>query len=232
MRSWSARAFVEVTPMSILPFRSPKNFFSANIDTVGTPSPGSVKMDQLRRDIRFPQRGRAYRGLPRQSATRIRRRARICSPDVHPAGSSHALEECPNRPAMGSSDQARRLSAYRSPDRRPSPALHPARLQLDRSLSSHRGSARPAEGLFNHSRQGGIVCNENGASDFDRLQSKGYDDQVVLYAFELLEVNGMGLEGIVSKRRDFPYWSGRTKSWIKVKNPVSPAMLRVKDGSW
>lgn len=32
----------------------------------------------------------------------------------------------------------------------------------------------------------------------------------------------MGLEGIVSKRRDFPYRSDRTKSWIKVKNPASP----------
>jgi ATP-dependent DNA ligase len=27
----------------------------------------------------------------------------------------------------------------------------------------------------------------------------------------------MGLGGIVSKRRDFPYRSGRVKSWIKVK---------------
>jgi bifunctional non-homologous end joining protein LigD len=42
----------------------------------------------------------------------------------------------------------------------------------------------------------------------------------------------LGLEGIVSKRRDFPYRSGRTKSWIKVKNPASPAMLRVDDGTW
>jgi bifunctional non-homologous end joining protein LigD len=42
----------------------------------------------------------------------------------------------------------------------------------------------------------------------------------------------MGLEGIVSKRRDMPYRSGRSKCWIKVKNPASPAMLRVKDGTW
>ena len=37
----------------------------------------------------------------------------------------------------------------------------------------------------------------------------------------------MGLEGIVSKRRDFPYRSGKSKGWIKVKNSASPAMLRV-----
>jgi len=30
--------------------------------------------------------------------------------------------------------------------------------------------------------------------------------------------------------RDPPYRSARTKSWIKVKNPTSPAMLRVQDG--
>ncbi len=41
----------------------------------------------------------------------------------------------------------------------------------------------------------------------------------------------MDLEGIVSKRRDFPYRSGRSKSWIKVKNPKSPAMLRAEDGT-
>ena len=42
----------------------------------------------------------------------------------------------------------------------------------------------------------------------------------------------MVLEGIVSKRRDFPYRSGRCKSWVKVKNPNSPAVLRIQDGSW
>jgi ATP-dependent DNA ligase len=40
----------------------------------------------------------------------------------------------------------------------------------------------------------------------------------------------MGLEGIVSKRRDFYYRSGPSKSWIKVKNPKSPAMLGFRRG--
>jgi bifunctional non-homologous end joining protein LigD len=39
------------------------------------------------------------------------------------------------------------------------------------------------------------------------------------------------LEGIVSKRRDFPYRSGRCKSWVKIKNPES-AVLRIQEGSW
>ena len=34
----------------------------------------------------------------------------------------------------------------------------------------------------------------------------------------------MGLEGLVSKRRDQPYQAGRSKHWIKVKNPRHPAM--------
>jgi bifunctional non-homologous end joining protein LigD len=42
----------------------------------------------------------------------------------------------------------------------------------------------------------------------------------------------LGLEGIVSKRRDASYRSGRSPDWLKVKNPASPAMLRLQDGKW
>ena len=37
----------------------------------------------------------------------------------------------------------------------------------------------------------------------------------------------LGLEGIVSKRLNSPYRSGKVKSWLKIKNPKSPAMLRI-----
>ena len=122
-----------------------------------------------------------------------------------------------------------------------------------------------------------VWAGKDGKSDFDRLHSGGHDDQVFLYAFDLLELNSedyrqhplemrktklekplartergmrfsehldgdgetifkhackMGLEGIVSKRRDFPYRSGRCKSWVKIKNPDSAAVMRVQDGSW
>jgi bifunctional non-homologous end joining protein LigD len=40
----------------------------------------------------------------------------------------------------------------------------------------------------------------------------------------------MGLEGIVSKRRDRPYRSGRSPDWIKVKNPDAPAANRLIEG--
>jgi bifunctional non-homologous end joining protein LigD len=36
-----------------------------------------------------------------------------------------------------------------------------------------------------------------------------------------------GLEGIVAKRRDRPYRSGRSTDWIKIRNPNAPAVTRL-----
>jgi bifunctional non-homologous end joining protein LigD len=36
----------------------------------------------------------------------------------------------------------------------------------------------------------------------------------------------LGFEGIVSKHRNHPYRSGPSRSWIKVKNPDAPGVLR------
>ena len=41
-----------------------------------------------------------------------------------------------------------------------------------------------------------------------------------------------GLEGMVSKKLDLPYRSGKSKAWIKVKNPKAPAATRVLDGTF
>jgi bifunctional non-homologous end joining protein LigD len=125
----------------------------------------------------------------------------------------------------------------------------------------------------------GVVCRDDGVSDFDRLRasvSRLGSRDAFLYAFDLLEINGtdlrrdawhvrratlksllrkasdgirlsehiegvdgatifghacfMGLEGIVAKRRDRPYRSGRCADWIKVKNPDAPAATRVMEG--
>jgi bifunctional non-homologous end joining protein LigD len=46
------------------------------------------------------------------------------------------------------------------------------------------------------------------------------------------QVCKLGLEGIVSKRRDRPYVSGRSRNWIKVRNPASAAMQRYEDGTF
>jgi bifunctional non-homologous end joining protein LigD len=42
----------------------------------------------------------------------------------------------------------------------------------------------------------------------------------------------MGLEGIVSKRRNSPYRSGRSPDWIKSKNPAAPAVTREAEEDW
>jgi ATP-dependent DNA ligase len=58
---------------------------------------------------------------------------------------------------------------------------------------------------------------------------------------EHIEANGptvfahackMGLEGIVSKLRDSPYRSGRSKDWLKFKNPNAPAVKREAEEDW
>jgi bifunctional non-homologous end joining protein LigD len=42
----------------------------------------------------------------------------------------------------------------------------------------------------------------------------------------------LGLEGIVSKRRNSPYRSGRSPDWIKSKNRSAPAMRREAEEDW
>jgi ATP-dependent DNA ligase len=39
----------------------------------------------------------------------------------------------------------------------------------------------------------------------------------------------LGLEGIVSKDRTRPYQSGRSKTWLKIKNPDAPGALRFQE---
>ncbi|HEY6602503.1 MAG TPA: DNA ligase [Xanthobacteraceae bacterium] len=42
----------------------------------------------------------------------------------------------------------------------------------------------------------------------------------------------LGLEGIVSKRKDSPYRSGRSPDWLKSKNPVCEAVRREAEEDW
>jgi hypothetical protein len=42
----------------------------------------------------------------------------------------------------------------------------------------------------------------------------------------------MGLEGIVSKRLGSIYRSGRSKDWLKFKNPDAPAVKREAQEDW
>jgi len=42
----------------------------------------------------------------------------------------------------------------------------------------------------------------------------------------------MGLEGIVSKRKDSAYRSGRSPDWLKMKNSNAPAVKREAEEDW
>jgi ATP-dependent DNA ligase len=42
----------------------------------------------------------------------------------------------------------------------------------------------------------------------------------------------LGCEVIVSKRRGSHYRSGRSTSWLKVKNPAAPAVRREAEEDW
>jgi bifunctional non-homologous end joining protein LigD len=42
----------------------------------------------------------------------------------------------------------------------------------------------------------------------------------------------LGLEGIVSKRKDSPYRSGRSPDWLKMKNAAAPAAKREAEEEW
>jgi ATP-dependent DNA ligase len=42
----------------------------------------------------------------------------------------------------------------------------------------------------------------------------------------------MALEGMVSKRKDSPYRSGRSPHWLKTKNPAAPAVKREAEEDW
>jgi ATP-dependent DNA ligase len=111
----------------------------------------------------------------------------------------------------------------------------------------------------------------NGVTSFNRVRYRRHDESIFLYAFDLIELNGvdlrrdplegrkatlemilakagagirfnehmeddgetvfrhackLGLEGIVSKRKDSAYRSGRSADWLKMKNAAAPAVKR------
>jgi bifunctional non-homologous end joining protein LigD len=120
-----------------------------------------------------------------------------------------------------------------------------------------------------------VLLGVDGISDFNGLHSRQHDEEVQLYAFDILALGGddlrklplhlrknnlarllarrpdgifvsdfeqgeigpdlfrhackLGLEGLVSKRRESRYRAGRSPDWIKVKNRQHPAMYRVRD---
>jgi bifunctional non-homologous end joining protein LigD len=119
-----------------------------------------------------------------------------------------------------------------------------------------------------------VVSDDTGIADFEMLHSRDHDQRAILYAFDLLDLDGqdqralslenrkarldgllrgvpsgiqycdhldgdgetvfahvckLGCEGIVSKDRTRPYRSGPSKTWLKIKNPQAPGVLRFKE---
>ena len=87
-------------------------------------------------------------------------------------------------------------------------------LELDgRDLRKARGRLRRAA----------LVALLDGAGDGIRLCEHIEDvDGAVVFRQACV----MGLEGIVAKRLDSRYQSGRCREWIKIKNPAHPAIER------
>src|SRR4029077_10365839 len=88
-------------------------------------------------------------------------------------------------------------------------------------------------------RAGGDLCDlplSMRKTNLSRLLARR-PDGIFLSEFEQGEIGpdlfraacNMGLEGLVSKRRDRPYRAGRSPYWIKVKNRKHPAMGRVME---
>jgi bifunctional non-homologous end joining protein LigD len=59
----------------------------------------------------------------------------------------------------------------------------------------------------------------------EAVRAPEHDDGAIVFAHACR----MGLEGIVSKRRDSPYRSGRSPDWLKMKNPACEAVKREED---
>ena len=55
-----------------------------------------------------------------------------------------------------------------------------------------------------------------------------YDDGEIVFRHACK----MGLEGIVSKRKDSFYRSGRSSDWLKMKNPACEAVRREAEEDW
>jgi bifunctional non-homologous end joining protein LigD len=56
--------------------------------------------------------------------------------------------------------------------------------------------------------------------------------ETIKHLYETLTERLCGLEGIVSKRLGSPYRSGRSRHWVKMKNPAAPAVKREAEEDW
>jgi bifunctional non-homologous end joining protein LigD len=71
-----------------------------------------------------------------------------------------------------------------------------------------------------------MILAKGGAGIRFNEHMKGDGEAVFRHACKL------GLEGIVAKRKDSAYRSGRSPDWLKMKDPDAPAVKREADEDW
>ena len=87
---------------------------------------------------------------------------------------------------------------------------------------------RPAP-LAHRGAQAGPGAASEGRRQRHRAQRAHYEaDGAIVFR----EACTLGCEGIVSKRLGSPYRSGRSKAWLKIKNPAAPAVRREAEEDW
>jgi ATP-dependent DNA ligase len=87
----------------------------------------------------------------------------------------------------------------------------------------HGSDSRPRR-LLDPSASGLEATRPVGLQVNDHIAAAG--DVVFRHACQL------GFEGIVSKRLGSPYISGRSRAWLKFKNPAAPAVKREAEEDW
>jgi hypothetical protein len=102
----------------------------------------------------------------------------------------------------------------------PAVPCHSRRLRPRRPAMGHDMRRQPW-----HARRVALAELLHGAPTGIVLSEHFDDDGAAMFRHAC----ALGLEGIVSKRRDAPYRSGRCADWIKIKTPNAPAATRVME---
>jgi bifunctional non-homologous end joining protein LigD len=76
------------------------------------------------------------------------------------------------------------------------------------------------------------VCGPDGIAIFDALHRRGTVTEAMLYAFDLLELDGVDYRplSLAERKKRLDRLVDRpSRHWLKVKNPDSPAMVCARD---
>jgi ATP dependent DNA ligase domain len=109
------------------------------------------------------------------------------------------------------------FSLSRLRGRRHCAAVHPARLRLDRTLSCDRRYRGQVAGELVHTLDGeAVVCGPDGVAVFDALHRRGAVSEAMLYAFDVLELDGQDLRALplVDRKRHLARLLGRRRIGI------------------